>query len=179
MSKVHEFHDRNQYSLAGRDEKFWDLVYHKAFPTMIRWELVDDISQQKQGIDRKLFLQSAGGSIHEILIDEKKRGEVFPDILLEFASAAEFNTPGWIEKDLRIDFLAYAFMPTSTVYLFPWPMLKRAWVRFGEKWKKEYRIISANNPGYTTLSVAVPIKKLQSAVTSASVINVSKQMGRG
>jgi len=173
---IHDFHERLNYSLAGRDEIFWDQVYRKAFPNLSHWELVDDPNQQKQGIDRRLFLTTYGGSFKTVLIDEKKRASVHNDILLEYASTMEYNTPGWIEKDLSIDFLAYAFMPISRVYLFSWPMLRRAWIKYGADWKKKYKSIEAKNAGYTTLCTPVPIKVLRRAVSTASIIDVSNEM---
>ena len=82
------------------------------------------------------------------------------------------GAPGWIEKDLAIDYLAYAFMPSRTVYLFDWLMLRRAWGQFGDEWKRKYKIPPAQNNGYKTHSVAVPIKVLRNAVALARRIQV-------
>jgi hypothetical protein len=35
-----------------------------------------------------------------------------PDFLLEYWSDYERRSPGWIEKDLACDFIAYAFVPS-------------------------------------------------------------------
>jgi len=121
------------------------------------------------GIDRIIMLANG----QSISIDEKKRGKVYGDILLEYISVDTTGAPGWIEKDLVIDYLAYAFIPSKRCYLFPWLLLRRAWRQFGEGWKEKYCKIIAQNNGYQTISVAVPIEILQAAVASACVIDVS------
>jgi len=51
-------------------------------------------------------------------------------------------------------------------------MLKRAWLQFGTEWKEKYFNVPAENPTYTTWSVAVPIKVLLREVKNASIIQV-------
>lgn len=166
------FYNDNTWSLAARDESFWIAVYKKAFPNLEYAELCDDKDKQKMGIDRILYLSN--GNV--LYVDEKKRSKDFPDILLEHTSNAEYKTPGWIEKDLSIDYLAYAFLNSRRCYLFPFPMLRRAWLEYGEKWKREHRkIISTTEVGntcYHTISVAIPTIELQKAVALASVIQL-------
>lgn len=172
-----DFRTDMQWSLAGSDEPFWHAVYWKAFPNLVTIELCEDLPQQKQGIDRLLRLSS--GKV--LTVDEKKREKVYPDILLEYVSCEERNTPGWVEKDLAIDYLAYAFMPVSRCYLFSWPMLRRAWRQFGEQWKHEYKPRRAStqigSTAYHTVSVPVPIEVLRRAVSRAAIIDVSQELG--
>lgn len=165
---THDFKERLNYSLEASDEIFWKEVYKKAFHTMTNLMTVDDLNKQKLGIDRIIYLDNG----KEIYIDEKKREEVWTDILLEYISVDYNNTPGWIEKDLAIDYLAYAFMPIQRVYLYPWDMLRRAWIHYGAEWLKKYKHIEAKNESYSTWSVAVPIKVLQKAVSLATIIQI-------
>ena len=166
---VHDFRERLRFSERASDEPFWQAVYRKAFPGMVTMSLCPGNTQaQRIGIDRVITLSS--GKI--LRIDEKKREKVYQDILLEYLSVDATGAPGWIEKDLLIDFLAYAFMPTQRVYLFPWEMLRRAWLQFGGKWKEEYPHIEAKNNGYSTWSVPVPIRVLRSAVHRAAIIQL-------
>jgi hypothetical protein len=167
-SMIHNFRERLEFSIAASDEPFWREVYKKAFPKMVGMSLVDDLSMQKMGIDRIVELENR----KQILVDEKKRETVYPDILLEYESADTTGSPGWMEKDLAIDYIAYAFMPTQRVYLFPWDILKRAWDHYKPEWKETYPIIPARNDGYTTYSVAVPIHILTKAVSTASIIQL-------
>ncbi len=164
--KVHNFRERNAWSLAKRDEPFWESVYRKAFPNLLRTELCSDLELQLHGIDRILHLSNG----HVLYVDEKKREKDYPDILLEYQSSE--TRPGWIEKDGAIDYLAYAFIPTRRCYLFPWAMLRRAWLAYGEEWKAEYQRVPARNETYTTWSIAIPIPVLRSAVSLAAIIQV-------
>ena len=143
---------------------------------MINMLLVDKKSEaQFRGVDRLIYL--ANDSI--LRIDEKKREKSYPDILLEYLSNSEKNSPGWIEKDLAIDFLAYAFMPDKRVYLFPWLLLKRTWRYFREDWikksednKEGFRIVKADNFYYDTYSIAVPLEILLSKIRCAMIIQL-------
>ena len=173
MTMIHDFNQQLTWSEEQSCEPFWSAVYKKAFPTMVNHMLGSgDTKSQRMGIDRVILL-SNGKTLH---IDEKKRREVYSDILLEFVSVDTTGAPGWIEKDLSIDYLAYAFMPTKRCFLFDWLMLRRAWQAFGERWKNEHRIVPAQNKGYKTFSVAVPIPVLQQAVRTAAIIDVSQEL---
>lgn len=166
---THDFRTSLAFSEAASDESFWEAVYRKAFPNLVNLMLASaDTLSQRMGIDRVIIL----GNGQVLKIDEKKRAEVYPDILLEYISVDTTGAPGWIEKDLAIDYLAYAFMPTKKVYLFPWPILRRAWEYFKTAWIAAYPKITAQNNGYKTISVAVPIDVLVKAVTRASVIQL-------
>jgi len=169
-----DFHADMQWSLKGSDEAFWHAVYWKAFPGVVTIELCSDLPRQKQGIDRLLHLSNGKA----LAVDEKKRGREYPDILLEYTSCEERSTPGWIERDLAIDYLAYGFMQSQRCYLFPWAMLRRAWAQFGQDWKAKYRPVRAattiGSTQYHTLSVAVPTDVLRRAVSTAAIIDVSQ-----
>lgn len=173
--KPHDFQAKLLYSQTASDELFWDAVYRKAFPDLVNHMVcAGDTISQRMGIDRVIHLSNG----RNLRIDEKKRDKVYPDILLEIVSNDRTGAPGWIEKSLYIDYLAYAFMPTRKVYLFDWLMLRRAWGFYGEQWKKQYRRLTAQNPNYKTISIAVPIGVLQKAVQTAAVIDVSQELRR-
>lgn len=166
---IHDFNSELSYSESASDEPFWASVYKKAFPNIVNLMLASgDVKSQRMGVDRVVFL-SSGKTLY---IDEKKRKENYNDILLEYISVDTTGAPGWIEKDLMIDYLAYAFMPSKTVYLFPWNMLRRAWLHFKDEWIEKYTIPPAYNNGYKTISVAVPTEILRNAVSRASIIKV-------
>jgi len=166
---IHNFKERLAFSEVSGDELFWENVYKKAFPNLVSMMACPgDTVSQRLGIDRVLLL--ASGKI--IKIDEKKRAADYPDILLEYLSVDTTGAPGWIEKDLPIDYLAYAFMPSQRVYLFPWDMLRRAWKFYKIEWINKYKIPPAKNKGYNTHSVAVPLKELHNAVKTAMIIQL-------
>jgi hypothetical protein len=179
---VNDFKRDLSYSLEQREEKFWKAVYYKAFPNLTDMRICHDLDRQRKGVDRLVTLSS--GDI--IAIDEKKRRKQYTDILLEYISVDRNNAPGWIEKDLAIDFLAYAFMPSKQVYLFSWPLLKRVWNHYGDRWinyardkQDGFSIIVARNKSYNTYSVAVPRNILMKSIQTAAIIDVSKEFQDG
>jgi len=166
---MNNFNEDLQYSFDKRDKPFWYKFYKKAFPTLMKlWNTEMNDKFQRMGIDTVVKLSN--GKL--IYIDEKKRREDYGDMLLERISNNVTNTPGWMEKDLSLDYIAYAVIPTETVYLYPWDLLKLAWNENKEQWIQIYPRIPAENEGYTTISVAVPFDVLNKAVTSVSIIKV-------
>lgn len=166
---VHDFRQQLMFSEAASDEPFWNEIYKKAFPNMVNNMLASgDTVSQRMGIDRVIVLSN--GQI--LKIDEKKRVQEYQDILLEYISVDTTGAPGWMEKDLAIDYLAYAFMPTSRVYLFSWPMLRRAWYFKKTEWIAKYQKVTARNVGYQTISVAVPTSVLLAEVKNAGIIQL-------
>lgn len=121
---------------------------------------------QRGGIDRVLTLSSG----RTILIDEKTREKVWPDILLERWSDQARKIPGWIQKPLACDFIAYAFVPNETCYLLPTLMLQRAWRLHGRQWSSQFGEVRAHNKTYITVSVPVPIPTLMESISDAMCI---------
>ena len=128
--------------------------------------------------DAVLFLWATSpiANGHTLYVDEKKRAKDYSDILLEYVSISTIGAPGWMEKDLSIDYLAYAFMPSRRVHLFPWLMLQRAWQHYKNEWIRKFRTIKAQNNGYETWSIAVPVDVVRTAVSLASIIDVSVEL---
>ena len=163
--KIHTFAERLAWGEAAGDEPFWEDIYRRAFGDFVSCSRngAGNVAQSL-GIDRWVHLSSG----KTLLVDEKKRDRTdTSDVALEFLSNDRTGALGWIEKDLQIDFLAYGFIPLRVAYLFPWATLRRAWRARGEGWKKQYRIIKANNPGYSTHSVCVPTDVLLRTLADA------------
>jgi hypothetical protein len=100
-----------------------DGVYRRALPRLASAVSVrDDGWAQRGGIDRLLTL-SCGRTYS---VDEKVRTQAWPDILLEQWSDEARQSPGWVQKPLACDFIAYAFAPTGVCYFLPVPALQRA-----------------------------------------------------
>lgn len=165
------FNQDLEFSHEASLEPFWEAIYRKAFPEM-EWHkpCKENGNGQQQGIDRLLYLKSG----KTLLIDEKKRRNVYPDIALEVKHIFDDGreTIGWMEKELLIDFLAYAFMPSKTVYLFPWPLLKRTWLFYKSDWVKNYKLLPAINKGYKTYFVPVPIDVLLLKLKNSMIIKI-------
>lgn len=167
MSEIHNFRRSLKKSHGYADAPWWLDVYREAFPDL---EAAVNVRQdgwaQRGGIDRVLTL-SCGKTLN---VDEKVREEDWPDILLEYWSNADRRVPGWVAKDLACDFIAYAFVPSSTCYLLPFLTLRRAWRQHCKAWVRQYKRIEAKNEGYVTVSVAVPTCVLLHALQDAMKI---------
>lgn len=164
---VHKFRDSLALSHAQEDAPWWPLVYREAFPNLVAMPSVrKDGWAQRGGIDRQLVL--ADGSV--LKVDEKVRYKDYPDILLEVWSDRDRQIKGWIQKDLTCDFIAYAFVPSQTCYLFPYRTLRRAWMTNAGDWWERYPHKEANNGTYVTESVAIPKDVLRASLTQAMVV---------
>lgn len=164
---VHDFHKSLAESHAYADAPWWEDVYRSAFPRVRSMVCVrDDGWAQRGGIDRIITL----GCGRIIPVDEKVRKEDWPDILLERWSDEARQLPGWVQKPLACEFIAYALVPSQRCYLLPTLTLQAAWRQHGRGWCEQYKPIRARNNGYVTLSVAVPTDTLLSAVSDAMCI---------
>lgn len=175
MTTVHVFAESLDLSKRHADAPWWEPLYREAFPTLETMTCVrEDGWAQRGGIDRVLVL--ADGST--LKVDEKVREEDWPDILLERWSDRDRQKPGWVQKDLTCDFIAYAFIPSQRCYLLPfrtlrraWRLKGRAWVYYAENRMRGFKVVDAQNQGYVTQSVAVPTGELLDAVRDAMVVS--------
>lgn len=165
--KQHNFAESLAFSESCSDAPWWLEVYRKAFPRLAAAVSVrQDGWAQRAGIDRRLTL-SCGRTI---TVDEKVRKEDWPDFALEQWSDTARRKPGWIQKPLACDFIAYAFVPSQTCYMLPVETLQRAWRVHGRDWVETCRKISAHNNGYVTTSVCVPRETLLAALSDAMTV---------
>lgn len=201
MTQVRDFSTDLEFSEKASCEPFWKAVYDKAFPNIVnQMPCPGDTVSQRMGIDRLVMLSNG----FTIAIDEKKRRDNYGDISLEYRHvyANGDTSPGWIEKDLSIDYLAYAIMPTLSCYLLPWQTLKRVWNTKGKEWtrlgietfkarekaKKEakgkrydypkngFDISISPNRGYKSYGVCVKPDILFATMNEYSIIDVSVEL---
>jgi hypothetical protein len=159
--QVHDFKQSLAWSHKHSDAPWWENVYRQAFPNFLSMQSIrEDGWAQRGGIDRLVTLKS--GKV--IKIDEKVRGKDYPDVLLETWSSREHKRPGWIEKDLDCDYIAYAYVPSQTCLLLPFLLLRAVWIEYGAIWKELYGEVPADNRTYTTISVPVPRLTLTAAM---------------
>jgi hypothetical protein len=164
---VHDFDESLKTSHEYADAPWWLDVYRKAFSGVRAIVNVrEDGWAQRGGIDRVVTLKCG----RTISIDEKVRTQDWPDIALEQWSDEERRKPGWVQKPLACEFIAYAFVPSQRCYLLPVLTLQRAWRVNGRDWLQQFGIIRAQNNGYVTTSVPVPIPDLFRAVNDAMLI---------
>jgi hypothetical protein len=168
-NKIHDFKECLAFSEQASHEDFWQSVYKKAFPDMIFATLcTENCSGQRAGIDRVIHLKNG----KTLLVDEKKRRTEYDDILLEYESCSTTHAAGWMEKNLMIDYIAYAFITSKRCYVLPWLNLKRAWNHYKKEWLEKYKIPAAKNNGYYTSSVAVPTHELLCAIKNSIIIQL-------
>jgi len=166
---THDFATSLALSQAFAEAPWWLDFYRRAFPSLASAVSVrDDGWAQRGGIDRILTL--ACGRVYSI--DEKVRTSEWPDILLEQWSDEERRVPGWVQKPLACDFIAYAFAPSKRCYLLPVPLLQRAWRMNGRAWIERHGQRRAQNRGYVSTSVPVPIAELKAAIAEAMVLEI-------
>lgn len=170
---VHDFRRSLQESQRHADAPWWEQVYREAFPTFEGMTYVAGLgSGQRDGIDRILTLASG----RTVAVDEKVRALDYDDFCLEYWSVkhktnASKDEPGWVAKDLRCDYLAYAFVPSGRCYLLPFHDLRRAWRSNHEQWVRTHRRVEADNGHYVTVSVAVPIVEVLQALSDATLVH--------
>ena len=164
----HDFHESLRTSHEQSNALWWENVYRSAFPGLQSMVCVrNDGWAQRGGIDRVLTL----GCGKTLTVDEKVRTKDYGDILLEVWSDHERRMPGWIGKDLACDFIAYAIIPTQTCYLLPFQTLRAAWRINRRKWWTNNRLKPAQNIGYETVSVGVPVAELMTALSDAMCVS--------
>jgi hypothetical protein len=170
----HDFHKSLALSHKYSDAPWWMAVYKLAFPNLLKAvDIRDDGWAQRGGIDRQLILKS--GKV--ISIDEKVRLKDWGDILLERWSDQRQKTPGWVQKDLACDYIAYAFVPSQRCYMLPFQQLRKAWLTNGRKWIMKasqkadgFKTVLADNDKYVTESIAVPTGILMKSIQDAMII---------
>lgn len=174
---LHEFSASLSASERKEDREFWLGVYRSAFHDFAHMQTMPRNGwAQRAGIDRVINLKS--GKV--LLVDEKVRSNDYCDVALEYWSVwknGNGHELGWVEKDLACDYIAYAFAPTRRCILLPFQELRRAWIRYGEKWKEAGRhkrdgfsLVDASNLGYVSKSVCVPEGVLCTAIRDALLI---------
>jgi len=158
MAMEHNFQDDLARSHRDARLPFWKAIYEQAFPDFASMSApVIDLGMQKRGIDRVITL--AGG--RELYIDEKVRTRTRPDILFEKWSSVEHKRPGWIEKPLDCDYIAYAFTDSRVCYVIPYQGMKRIWRAHEQEWTSRYgrncQLWESRNKDYTTAFLPVPL----------------------
>lgn len=168
MKLINEF--KKDFRYSNKHDKFWWKIYSKMFDMNYMFRSPKELDMK--GVDRVIVLSS--GDL--ITIDEKIRRGSYDDFLLEYISDKEENTPGWIEKPLECDFIAYAFEEEETAYFFYWLELSKLWKKVGNAWigngkrgEFGFDIVEAKNYKdgkyiYTTISLAIPCQMLLRAL---------------
>lgn len=167
----HSFSESLALAAAQTDSPIWERAYKRLFHNFSNMTSVrSDGWAQRGGIDRVVTLASG----KTLTIDEKVRYKDYGDILLEYWSSEERRVLGWVAKDLACDYIAYAIIPSSKCYLLPFQPLRSAWRDNAKEWVGKYKRIEAENAGYKTVSVGVPIPVLFGALNEAMCADTSE-----
>lgn len=166
-----DFYDDLEWSRAQSKLPLWEEAYREFFPDFAGMtDVPGDGWAQRAGIDRRI--NTSNGRTHTS--DEKSRRDyyaskhreyftpnatIFPDIALEYEHQFDngTKTPGWIEKPLAVDYLAYGILPLSRIYLLPMDRLQYAWYRYKDDWLREFKYRISPNNGYKTFFCPVPV----------------------
>jgi hypothetical protein len=175
---IFDFERCQQFSARASREPFWEAAYREAFPSFLSMSAlnVGDNTANRSGIDRWIHLSS--GQV--LTVDEKNLNRPFDGhVVLEYLSNDRTGTPGWIEKDLPMDYLGYGFVENRRVLFFPFQQLRAAWLRHRDTWKGwaeesygGWRHITAQNSNYRTHSVLAPAEAVYEAVQGALAVRV-------
>jgi hypothetical protein len=170
---LHDFKKSLAKSHEASDLPLWDELYKQFFPGFQgSTDLRHDGLHQRQGIDRLVHFHN-GVCLKTVKIDEKARSFVKNnwyskpftfDIAIEFYSDFDRKIPGWINKPLDADYIAYAVLPIGQAVLLPVVQLQKAWASHSTEWLSKFFIAKAQNKGYSTHSVCVPLNVVFSAI---------------
>lgn len=134
------------------------------FPGAVSVQICEDLALHAKGVDYTITLYSGKA----LFIKREVRTTSWQDVLLETVSVDSTGAPGWIVKeDMLTDYLLYIFTGMRA-YLYPWELLKIAWTKNSDTWRKRYGIVETTNKNYTTLSVPVPLTVLSKAIQTAA-----------
>lgn len=167
MPEVHEFKRDLAESKVNDEDPIWGKTFRKAFPEITSFEVERRVWRQLQGIDFIITLPEGVLPGKPITVDGKWRKRWWPDIALEYWSDERRHRPGWMEKDLECDYIAYLFRTAQTCHFLPFVPLRRVWTENRRAWIDAYPRIPSRNPGYTTVSVAIPTEFLLTAIRDA------------
>lgn len=170
-------------SESAAEEPFFLAAYKIAFPGMLGYTNNNQKNDANtRGIDRFINLNNG----NTIRVDEKRRFKSYPDFALEFehVESGGATTPGWINKNLVCDFIGYAVIPESRLYVLPWLTLRRTWNTNNAEWLRRakqrqdgFKIADSQNTSpfgrdYISRNLCVPRAVLLDAMRDAQIIDV-------
>lgn len=153
--KVYNFDEDLKKSQDDQDLLFWEEIYKQFFPLFARMEKCTDRSKQNNGVDRYIYEK---GDIDEykIPIEEKLHYSKYPNFIMERWSNVEKKIPGWVQKNLDCEYVAYAFILERRCFLIRFDALRATWKGYGREWIREFGTRRAPNIDYETEFVPVP-----------------------
>lgn len=140
--------DPNQFqrdleeSNSIQNTEWWNTVHKTAFRNVVQVRPVLDKLTQSRGVDRVILTQAhEDAPIHKITIEEKLDQTSYHNMALETKSTArgdDEGTPGWINKPLISNLLAYGFAQRGEVHYFDTIEFMNLWKSNEVEWKRYY-----------------------------------------
>ena len=93
------------------------------------------------------------------IIDKSKN-----HILIEEYSDYDKRKVGWLSRNKKTDYIIYAIIPSKKVYLLPFLLLQKAWIRNYCNWSKTYERKFSKNKYYRTSNIPIPVNVLFEAL---------------
>ena len=179
---MHDFRASVAISDHIADAEWWESLYRAAFGPRYRHSRKVTFEAeplfQRQGLDRMVYLDGGGGTEKLVLVEEKVRRQLWTDVLLEIWSDKARKHPGWAKKPLHCDYIVYAFPTAKRAYLIPFLLMQNAlrenyheWLRLAQGGIEGFGLVEAQNKGYVTQSLAVPLDALLAAMASVSMVS--------
>jgi len=164
----------NDLNYSFEDQEFWKEVYKIFFPNMVGMHSHNEYgNHQLNGIDRSITLLNG----KTILLDEKSRRiEDTGDIMLEYVSNNNYNSPSWCEKELLCDYIVYAFIPSKKAYLLPTAQLQQVWKKNKEVWLDIYGRKKVKNDSYETLCCPVKTETIYQAISDLHKVKIQNKI---
>lgn len=123
---------------------------------------VADLGMQRAGVDAIV----SRGRV-PIQVEEKVRDRDYGDVLVELVSNDATNAPGWAVKGAASNLLLYAIRSTGRGWVFPMQAVQRATRMHADDWRRRFGVKVAQNPGYRSINVPVPLAEFTRAVDHA------------
>lgn len=126
------FHEDLSMSNSPEVTRWWYTAHSLAFRGFQSAEAVEDLEQQRLGMDRIITTDT-----RIITVEEKLDKTTYPNIAFEVESTAGYSK-GWALKEIKADVFAYGFENTNVVYYFATTDLLGAFREHHAFWKRKY-----------------------------------------
>jgi hypothetical protein len=157
---VHEFHRQLSRGTSG------ESVLDAFFRARGHYIQAATRGQQQNGIDR-VFLKD--GKIAYVEYKTDYRAHETKRIFIETVSVDVDNTEGWVYT-CAADYLIYYVPALKTIYVMPLEVLREAL----PEWATSYPTRSAQNQGYATHGVLVPLDVFAAEATQVFTVEPGK-----
>lgn len=141
-----------QLAMGEAWERRLDVFFRERFPVEVRPVSIDE---QRKGIDR-LFVSKKTGKIDTVEYKADSLAGTTGNAFVETVSVDTTGKAGWAVAS-QARYLVYLVTEPETIYFIPMRRIRGALPR----WKRMYREASAENDGYKTLGLLVPLRELE------------------